>query len=178
MHIAMQQELFELVEKEIRETGMDTASLPGTGGSQVGNTLRVLLPLTDEAHPAILDIMAATLNEGTDIIQFYATLTLEVGSGREELEKALPGLNFFCPVGSFGIFRRAQLYYKYSMLLRESQSAEQLCADVLDTLAAFYQVLDERYPLAMRLARGEVTFAQAIQGGELMDPSSESAPNS
>ncbi|MDD3920642.1 MAG: hypothetical protein PHO41_05705 [Eubacteriales bacterium] len=161
MEAAMQQELFDLLKQEIKEMGMDTTDVEGAGGPQAGDTLRVLLPITDESIPVILDIMAINVGEDADIVQFYTTLSMELGSGREELIKAIPAFNFFCPIGTFGIFQQEQLYHKYGFLLRAGATAEELCTELLDVLAALYNVLDAHYPIAMRLADGEQTCEQA-----------------
>lgn len=170
MLTSTQKEMFDLLRNNIHETGMDTADVQGAGGPQIGDTLRVLLPLTDEAHPVCLDMMVASLGDGADIVQFYTTLTFEASENRDELEKAIRSFNFFCPLGSFGIFREEQLYHKYCMLLHEDADPDKLCADTLDALSVLYQVLDNYYPIAMRFAQGKTTFAQAIEQGELAEP--------
>lgn len=155
------------MERELKDTGLETAVLTGAGGAQVGDTLRVLLPMTDEGRPALMDFMAATIGEGADVLQYYTTLTMELpDKGREELIKAVPVFNFYCPLGSFGIFNGHQLYHKYSLLLKE-EGAEAIAADVLDCMTLLYDMLDEYYPLLMELAEGNVTLDETVEKGLL-----------
>lgn len=167
MDLSLQNELFSLIKKDLGGTGMDTVYVPGVGGIQLGDTLRAVLPMNDEGAPALLDLMVANLGEDTYILQYYTTLTFELGAGKAELLKALPALNFYCPIGSFGIYGDHQLYHKYSIILDNDISAQELHAISMDALAVLYDILDGHYPLLMALANGEQTYDGAVASGEL-----------
>ncbi|MBR6738881.1 MAG: hypothetical protein IKL99_04345, partial [Oscillospiraceae bacterium] len=101
MDLSTQKELFTMIKNELDATGMDTVYVQSTGGVQVGDSLRVLLPMDDNGSPALMDFTAAVLGNDADILQYYTTLTLELGAGKAELEQAMSSLNFYCPIGSF-----------------------------------------------------------------------------
>lgn len=166
MDITLQKQLFGLLEEQISAVGLETAPIPGSGGPQVGDGLRVLMGVTEQAVAALLELMVVRLSDDAHILQMYTTLPAPAG-GIDNLREALPGANFYCPLGSFGIFDRTQLYHKHALVLREEGDADELCQDAMNTLLALYNVLDDYGGLLLAIANGRMTLQQAQQAGLL-----------
>lgn len=168
MDISMHDEMFAIMKEEFEGLGMECALTPSEGEPQLGDTLRVLIAVTEQASPAILDLMLIQLWDGAYILQLYWTLTLSIGDGRAELEKALPVINFFCPIGSFGVFGEGELYHKYGLVIREdAEDGAALAKDALNAVAAIYTVLDNYGAAAISIADGSLTLQQAQDEGIL-----------
>lgn len=166
MDATLQKQLFDLLEEELTAAGLKTAAEAGSGAPQIGDGMQVLLAVTERAVPALMELMVVHLPDGADLLQMYTTLSVPDG-GADRVREALPGANFYCPVGSFGLFHDDQLYHKHTLVLGEDQGAEALCQDAMNTLMALYNVLDDYGGRLLALAEGRITLEQA-QGAGLL----------
>lgn len=155
MNIKTQQEFFSELNERARAMGLETAVTKGAGAPQVGDTLRIAVPATDEGGQVLMEILALTMENDTDMIQFYTTMLLEIGPGYQALSQVLNQWNFYCPVGVFGIFEEGrQLFHKYSVLLHGGETPQELIDKVMDTWSVLYDVITAYYPEAIRLSEG------------------------
>ena len=153
MDLVRQKELFEILEQKLNGMGMQTAAA-GAGAPQVGDTMRVLVPITDEGDAVLLELMAASIDEETDLLQFYTTMVMELDVDHGQLAQTLAQWNFLCPLGAFGIFEEGnQLYHKYGIVLNGTEELDELAERVILILSVLYEVIEQKYPLAVEFAR-------------------------
>ncbi len=154
MDLAKQKQFFQILEQKLNGMGMQTAAAAGAGAPQIGDTLRVLVPITDEGEAVLLDLMAAAIDEETDLLQFYTTMVMELAADRGQLARTLMQWNFLCPLGSFGVFEEGnQLYHKYGIVLNGTEELDELAERVILILSVLYEVIEQKYPLAVEFAR-------------------------
>ena len=96
MDLAKQKQFFQILEQKLNGMGMQTAAAAGAGAPQIGDTLRVLVPITDEGEAVLLELMAAAIDEETDLLQFYTTMVMELAADRGQLARTLMQWNFLC----------------------------------------------------------------------------------
>ena len=150
MDLAKQKQFFQILEQKLNGMGMQTSAAAGAGAPQVGDTMRVLLPITDEGDAVLLELMAASIDEETDLLQFYTTMVMELDVDHGQLAQTLAQWNFLCPLGAFGIFEEGnQLYHKYGIVL---DGTEELAERVILILSVLYEVIEQKYPLAREFA--------------------------
>lgn len=153
MDLVRQKELFQILEQKLNGMGMQTAAA-GAGAPQVGDTMRVLVPITDEGDAVLLELMAASIDEETDLLQFYTTMVMELDVDHGQLAQTLAQWNFLCPLGAFGIFEEGnQLYHKYGIVLNGTEELDELAERVILILSVLYEVIEQKYPLAVEFAR-------------------------
>lgn len=153
MDLVRQKELFQILEQKLNGMGMQTAAA-GAGAPQVGDTMRVLVPITDEGDAVLLELMAASIDEETDLLQFYTTMVMELDVDHGQLAQTLVQWNFLCPLGAFGIFEEGnQLYHKYGIVLNGTEELDELAERVILILSVLYEVIEQKYPLAVEFAR-------------------------
>lgn len=154
MDLVRQKELFQILEQKLNGMGMQTAAAAGAGAPQVGDTMRVLVPITDEGDAVLLELMAAAIDEETDLLQFYTTMVMELAADRGQLARTLMQWNFLCPLGSFGVFEEGnQLYHKYGILLTGEEELDRLAEHVIQILSVLYEVLEQKFPAAKEFSR-------------------------
>ena len=154
MDLAKQKQFFQILEQKLNGMGMQTAAAAGAGAPQIGDTLRVLVPITDEGEAVLLELMAASIDEETDLLQFYTTMVMELDVDHGQLAQTLVQWNFLCPLGAFGIFEEGnQLYHKYGILLTGEEELDGLAEHVIQILSVLYEVIEQKYPLAVEFAR-------------------------
>ena len=154
MDLAKQKQFFQILEQKLNGMGMQTAAAAGAGAPQIGDTLRVLVPITDEGEAVLLELMAAAIDEETDLLQFYTTMVMELAADRGQLARTLMQWNFLCPLGSFGVFEEGnQLYHKYGILLTGEEELERLAEHVIQILSVLYEVLEQKFPAAKEFSR-------------------------
>lgn len=154
MDLVRQKELFQILEQKLNGMGMQTAAAAGAGAPQIGDTLRVLVPITDEGEAVLLELMAAAIDEETDLLQFYTTMVMELAADRGQLARTLMQWNFLCPLGSFGVFEEGnQLYHKYGILLTGEEELDRLAEHVIQILSVLYEVLEQKFPAAKEFSR-------------------------
>ena len=155
MDLAKQKQFFQILEQKLNGMGMQTAAAAGAGAPQIGDTLRVLVPITDEGEAVLLELMAAAIDEETDLLQFYTTMVMELAADRGQLARTLMQWNFLCPLGSFGVFEEGnQLYHKYGIVLNGTEELDELAERVILILSVLYEVIEQKYPLAAKFAKG------------------------
>lgn len=157
MILKQQKELFSALEERVQTIGMETQRVPGAGGIQVGDTLRFLVPVTDDGDPVLMELMAATLTEDADLLQFFTTMLTDLEEEEfQRVRQSLEEWNHACPVGSYGVFvEERQLYHKYGVLFFGERDVEKMADHVLDVLTLLYEVLSSHYPEAAGRALGE-----------------------
>ena len=154
MDLATQKQFFQILEQKLNGMGMQTAAAAGAGAPQIGDTLRVLVPITDEGEAVLLELMAAAIDEETDLLQFYTTMVMELAADRGQLARTLMQWNFLCPLGSFGVFEEGnQLYHKYGILLTGEEELDRLAEHVIEILSVLYEVLEQKFPAAKEFSR-------------------------
>ena len=154
MDLAKQKQFFQILEQKLNGMGMQTAAAAGAGAPQIGDTLRVLGPITDEGEAVLLELMAAAIDEETDLLQFYTTMVMELAADRGQLARTLMQWNFLCPLGSFGVFEEGnQLYHKYGILLTGEEELDRLAEHVIQILSVLYEVLEQKFPAAKEFSR-------------------------
>ena len=154
MDLAKQKQFFQILEQKLNGMGMQTAAAAGAGAPQIGDTLRVLVPITDEGEAVLLKLMAAAIDEETDLLQFYTTMVMELAADRGQLARTLMQWNFLCPLGSFGVFEEGnQLYHKYGILLTGEEELDRLAEHVIQILSVLYEVLEQKFPAAKEFSR-------------------------
>lgn len=154
MDLVRQKELFQILEQKLNGMGMQTAAAAGAGAPQIGDTLRVLVPITDEGEAVLLELMAASIDEETDLLQFYTTMVMELDVDHGQLARTLMQWNFLCPLGSFGVFEEGnQLYHKYGILLTGEEELDRLAEHVIEILSVLYEVLEQKFPAAKEFSR-------------------------
>ena len=154
MDLVRQKELFQILEQKLNGMGMQTAAAAGAGAPQVGDTMRVLVPITDDGDAVLLELMAASIDEETDLLQFYTTMVMELDVDHGQLAQTLAQWNFLCPLGAFGIFEEGnQLYHKYGIVLNGTEELDELAERVILILSVLYEVIEQKYPLAVEFAR-------------------------
>lgn len=154
MDLAKQKQFFQILEQKLNGMGMQTAAAAGAGAPQIGDTLRVLVPITDEGEAVLLELMAAAIDEETDLLQFYTTMVMELAADRGQLARTLMQWNFLCPLGSFGVFEEGnQLYHKYGILITGEEELDRLAEHVIQILSVLYEVLEQKFPAAKEFSR-------------------------
>ena len=146
--IAFLNELEELLKK----MGYQTARLDGEA-PQIGDTVRVMLPVDDEGNFVLLEVLAGEYNKETLLIQIYTTMIAEIGPGYEALKEMLLDWNLTCPIGAFGIYRQGrQFYHKYNYLLPTDGDEKEMAAEVFYVIHLARDVIAEIFPDAVRLS--------------------------
>lgn len=154
MDLAKQKQFFQILEQKLNGMGMQTAAAAGAGAPQIGDTLRVLVPITDEGEAVLLELMVAAIDEETDLLQFYTTMVMELAADRGQLARTLMQWNFLCPLGSFGVFEEGnQLYHKYGILITGEEELDRLAEHVIEILSVLYEVLEQKFPAAKEFSR-------------------------
>ena len=143
------------LEARFKELELETAYFDN-GEESIGDTLRVMLPVTDEGDMALTEILVTPWSEDCDLLHIYSTMILEIGPGYEAVKEMLLDWNVSCPLGAFGIYRPArQFYHKYTLPLPRPLAAdleEELADRVFFLLNLVAAVLSERYPEAVQLS--------------------------
>ena len=127
---------------QIEELGMETNTAEGTGGTQIGDTLRTLLPVNEGGDVVLTEILVSEFNAESDCLVFYTTMIMEIGPGYEALKEMLLDWNLLCPLGAFGIFRPArQFYHKYALPFPKDLPPKELADKAMYLLEVLYDVI-------------------------------------
>lgn len=142
----------ELLEARLKELTLETAYIGG-GPDQIGDTLRALVPVTDDGDVVLTEILVTPWAKDCDLLHIYSTMIAEIGPGFEALKEMLPDWNLTCPLGAFGIYRPArQFYHRYSVPLPPETDPEILAEKAFPLLNLIAAVIAERFPEAVRLS--------------------------
>ena len=142
--------------KQIEELNLETNMADGTGGAQIGDTLRTLLPMNEEGDVVLTEILVSSFNAESDCLVFYTTMIMEIGPGYEALKEMLLDWNLTCPLGAFGIFRQGRLFYhKYVFPFPKNLPVQKLADRAMYLLEVLYDVISERFPEVVKLSGHE-----------------------
>ncbi len=139
-------QFFRKLEGELYALGIETTYIEGIRSPQIGDTLRILLPVTEEGHPVITEIMVCEFTEDMDLLLVYSTVIAAFNEKAAELPQKLSEWNLLCPLGAFGIFEDSQLFHKYSVPFPREREPEQLAETAMLLLELIHGILSEQYP--------------------------------
>ena len=141
---------------QIAQLNMETNTAAGSGGAQIGDTLRTLLPVNNGGDVALTEILVSSFNAESDCLVFYTTMIMEIGPGYEALKEMLLDWNLACPLGSFGIFRQGrQFYHKFVFPFPKNLPPKKLAKRAMYLLEVLYDVISGRFPEAVMLSGHE-----------------------
>ena len=161
------EQLFARLQDAFGELGVEHKMIGGIEAPQIGDTLLAFLPVADEEDQRVLmEIALAELGEGMLFLQFYSTVALECTQSPAVLLEAINTVNFYCPVGSFGIFsEQGNLYHKYCLLIDTEDNVQSVFENAVMGFHAIHSILSPRAPLLARLALGDIDIETAKQQG-------------
>lgn len=140
---------FGKLEEQLHELEIETAYVEGFHGPQIGDTLRILLPVTEDGHPVLTEIMVTEFTDDFDLLHVYSTLIVRCNDKITGLSQKLSEWNILCPLGAYGVYEEdgeRQLFHKYTFPLEKNDSG-----DFSDTamllIELIHGVLSEQYPL-------------------------------
>lgn len=140
--------------EKIHSLRIKTTDVEGFGEPQIGDTLRVLLPVSD-SEAVLTDFMVFSFEADNDLLQLYTTVLVEIGEKYDALVKRLVQWNDVCPFGHFGIVERdRQLYHRYTMPVPVDSKPDDLAERALLLLTLVRGVVAEKYPEAAPFAKG------------------------
>jgi len=118
------------LEKRFAELGFETSinesGLPRQ--TQIGNTFRVLLPVTERGENILTQLRLGKLTDKLFNLQIYSTVFPKIDKNSSIAGKT-DIINLATPVGAFGLFSMGdyyELYHKYSILIPQ-------CVDLQST---------------------------------------------
>lgn len=139
---------FRKLEDQLHELEIETTYLEGLRGPQIGDTLRILLPITDEGHPVLTEIMVTEFTDDLDLLHIYTTLIVKSTDNISELPGKLSEWNILCPLGAYGIYEEdgeRQLFHKYTLPINRD-SDEELADEAMLFIELIHGILSEKYP--------------------------------
>ena len=152
------------LEARLKELELETGHVDG-GPNSIGDTLRVLLPVTDDGDMVLTEFLVMTWAEDCDLLHIYSTLILEIGPGYEALKEMLLDWNLTCPLGAFGIYRPArQFFHKYSLPLLMDTDPAALAEQAFFLLNLVVAAISERFQEAVQLSGPPFRAEQGQQG--------------
>ncbi len=154
MELTQQQAFFSALEARLTAAGAEFFPEPGAGAPQLGDGLGFSLPVGEDFHPALVELMVAQLSPQDSLLQFYTTLFTDLEpANQQRLPEALNQINLFCPLGHFGLYQeKGQLYHKYTLFLEEGAPAEALASQAFSLLEWIQRLLDQHYAVLAPLA--------------------------
>lgn len=142
----------EVLEEMLNQINIETAIVDGEE-PQIGNTLRALMPVSDNGEKVLTEMAVAPFTEDANLLQIYTTMILEIGPGYEALKEMLLDWNLTCSLGAFGIYRKGkQFYHKYNYMLPVDVPPEEMAAEVFYLLNLLLVTVSEVFPDAVRLS--------------------------
>lgn len=161
MEVKTQKALFDAVEKQLTDRKLHTARQPGSPSAQIGDTLQAIIPVSDKGQPALMELMIGPIDGNVSILQLYTTVLTDAGTDRRELEKALDGLNFNCPIGAFGFYEN-QFYHRMTVPIFEDPVIVQ-ANRIIFTIGAIGSIISVFYDRIIELVSGKLTAEQFLQ---------------
>ncbi len=139
--------------EKIRALGIETTEVDGFGAPQIGDTLRILLPVSDKGEAVITDFMIFSYEANNDLLQIYSTVVVELAGELSPVVTQLNGWNSNCTLGFFGVVERdKQLYHRYTAPVAKDIAPEMLAEQVLLLLTFAREEIAKRFPEAAKLA--------------------------
>ena len=137
---------FEKVRAELSALGIESTYIEGIDDPQIGETLRILFPVTQDGNAVITEIMVTSFTAQLDLLMLYSTIVAEIGPRYDELVRTLIPWNMLCPFGAYGIFEEErQLYHKYSLPFPNDVDPADLAGQIMVLLGVLHEVLSEKY---------------------------------
>jgi hypothetical protein len=184
MDEARAREILTDIELTMNGLQLETMYRDGVGGTQLGDTLCVAFPLYDAsneelvdalsdeervAQTAFMEVILLRFDENERYcFQFYTTILREMACEPAELERTAMEINFFCPIGDFGVFRsERQFFHKYGMMFDEEKNVTVIATAAMMAIEAIADMVDTYYDLVRAIANKETTLDKAIANGEL-----------
>jgi len=167
MDKATRKQMFQLLESYLKELGIESKYVSGAGAPQLGDTLLTMVPVMGAGDlSALMEIALVDMGDNLYYLQFYSTLIMDCADAQDEFYKCLNDMNFFTPVGSFGIFRQQrQLFHKYSIIVGDGETAENVAERALTALHAVTKVHAWRMPLISGIYTGELNYETVAAKG-------------
>ena len=145
----------KLLEEKLHEIGLETILVEGTE-EQIGDTLRLLAPLSEAGDAAIMEVMLVPYTDEADLLILYSTLFQYAPEQREALMEKLLEWNLTCPLGAFGLYMEERhFYHKYSVLVPLGTTPPALAETAMELLDALYALISVQYEEAARLGGAE-----------------------
>ena len=138
---------FRELEDQLHELEIETAYVEGVRGPQIGDTLRILLPVTEQGHPVLTEIMVTEFTDDLDLLHLYSTLIVRCNDQITELTQKLSEWNILCPLGAYGIYEEdgtRQLFHKYTFPL-DRNDTEDFSDTAMLLIELIHGVLSEQY---------------------------------
>ena len=140
------------LENLLKKAGVQTAELEGVE-PQIGNTLRALLPVTEDGDMVLTEVMMGPYTDDALLLEIYSTMIVEIGPGYEALKEMLLDWNLTAALGAFGIYRQQrQLYHKYNYIIPTDADPEEMAAEIFYLINLILGVISERFTDAVRLS--------------------------
>ena len=158
MNTAMQTAYFKALEKRLAKMELETRLMPSSDQPGVGQTMRFLLPISDDGDSVLVEVTAATIDEELGFFQFYTTMLIDLKEPLDALREKIHQWNFVCPFGSFGIFEQeGHLYHKYALPVfsDEKKDPEVLVQETISILSVLYDIIGEQYYIAAEMLHAE-----------------------
>ena len=147
MDLNASHQFFRKLEDLIHELDIETTYVEGIHAPQIGDTLRILLPVTEEGHPVISEVMLTEFTEEDDLLFLYTTVIAAFSEKAAELPQKLSEWNLLCPLGAFGIYEdEGQLFHKYTLPIPKDTDPDELAEETMYLLELIYSVLSDKYP--------------------------------
>ena len=137
---------YEALGSALEEMGIEFSYVNGAGEPQIGDTMRILFPVTEDGHIALTEVLVTEYTEDLDLLMLYTTLVVELNEKAAELPEKLLGWNLTCPLGAYGVYEEEkQLYHKYTMPFDRDGAAEDLANDAVMLLELLFDVFSAQY---------------------------------
>ena len=134
------------IARRLSALGMESTFTEGVGAPQIGDTLRILFPVTPAGDAVITELMVTGLSPEIDLLHVYSTVVVEIGPRYDALVRKLVSWNARCPLGAYGIYEEErQLYHKYSYPIPRDCDPEDLAGLAMTLLELIHEVLAETY---------------------------------
>ncbi len=147
MDLKTSHQFFQELDRKIQELGIETTYVEGIHAPQIGDTLRILFPVTEEGHPVITEVMVSEFSGDLDMLHIYSTLITKFNEKAAELPQALSEWNLLCPLGAYGVYEEAgQLFHKYTLPFPREMAADSLAEEAMLLLELIHSVLSAQYP--------------------------------
>ena len=150
------------LERQLDELGIESTYVEGIGSPQIGDTMRILFPVTEEGHPVILEIMVTEFAEDVNLLHFYTTLIVQMNEKADDLPGLLSDWNILCPLGAYGIYvdeedeeKNRQLFHKYTVAFPTDAAPAALADEAMQTLSLLYTVFTQKYEELTEYMTGE-----------------------
>ena len=147
--------IFEDLERRLQADGLESVHVEGIGDGQRGDTLRILLPVTENGDPVLMELMLLRFGEEHDLLCFYATIAVDVTEeARAVLLEALVKWNMHCALGAYGLYEEEdtrQLYHKYAVLSPRDAGPMTVAELALRVLPEVRDIIGEQFPAMVEL---------------------------